>query len=146
MKVRKNIEYISHYIYHTIYHALYHSGAYCSLQDIVPMEQVSSMVSNGGGSVTMQRDDEYRNRIMKSKCVSASMCVSLSLCVCILYMCVCTTPVQLHTPPPLSQHSEKKVNCCCGGRGDCCYRCRCLCRCPLLCPLLQLCLGLFCME
>lgn len=33
------------------------------------MEQVSSMVSNGGGSVTMQRDDEYRNRIMKSKCV-----------------------------------------------------------------------------
>ncbi|XP_023171228.2 band 7 protein AGAP004871 isoform X9 [Drosophila hydei] len=35
------------------------------LQDIVPMEQVSSMVSNGGGSVTMQRDDEYRNRIMK---------------------------------------------------------------------------------
>ncbi|KAH8322147.1 hypothetical protein KR059_005745, partial [Drosophila kikkawai] len=40
-----------------------------SLQDIVPMEQVSSMVSNGGGSVTMQRDDEYRNRIMKSKCV-----------------------------------------------------------------------------
>lgn len=42
----------------------------CPLQDIVPMEQVSSMVSNGGGSVTMQRDDEYRNRIMKSKCVS----------------------------------------------------------------------------
>ncbi|TDG53338.1 hypothetical protein AWZ03_000153 [Drosophila navojoa] len=40
-------------------------------QDIVPMEQVSSMVSNGGGSVTMQRDDEYRNRIMKSKCVSS---------------------------------------------------------------------------
>jgi len=39
------------------------------LQDIVPMEQVSSMVSNGGGSVAMQRDDEYRNRIMKSKCV-----------------------------------------------------------------------------
>ncbi|XP_030373058.1 band 7 protein AGAP004871 isoform X3 [Scaptodrosophila lebanonensis] len=36
-------------------------------EDIVPMEQVSSMVSNGGGSVTMQRDDEYRNRIMKSK-------------------------------------------------------------------------------
>ncbi|XP_067645973.1 band 7 protein AGAP004871 isoform X3 [Eurosta solidaginis] len=35
------------------------------MQDIVPMEQVSSMVSNGGGSVTMQRDDEYRNRIMK---------------------------------------------------------------------------------
>ncbi|KAL7734235.1 hypothetical protein ACLKA6_011902 [Drosophila palustris] len=35
-------------------------------EDIVPMEQVSSMVSNGGGSVTMQRDDEYRNRIMKS--------------------------------------------------------------------------------
>ncbi|XP_030238668.1 band 7 protein AGAP004871 isoform X5 [Drosophila navojoa] len=34
-------------------------------EDIVPMEQVSSMVSNGGGSVTMQRDDEYRNRIMK---------------------------------------------------------------------------------
>ncbi|XP_062135022.1 band 7 protein AGAP004871 isoform X5 [Drosophila sulfurigaster albostrigata] len=34
--------------------------------DIVPMEQVSSMVSNGGGSVTMQRDDEYRNRIMKN--------------------------------------------------------------------------------
>ncbi|XP_049312842.1 band 7 protein AGAP004871 isoform X3 [Bactrocera dorsalis] len=34
-------------------------------KDIVPMEQVSSMVSNGGGSVTMQRDDEYRNRIMK---------------------------------------------------------------------------------
>ncbi|EDV95603.1 GH15690 [Drosophila grimshawi] len=30
------------------------------------MEQVSSMVSNGGGSVTMQRDDEYRNRIMKN--------------------------------------------------------------------------------
>ncbi|XP_043865470.1 band 7 protein AGAP004871 isoform X10 [Drosophila mojavensis] len=38
-------------------------------EDIVPMEQVSSMVSNGGGSVTMQRDDEYRNRIMKSKCI-----------------------------------------------------------------------------
>ncbi|XP_030238666.1 band 7 protein AGAP004871 isoform X4 [Drosophila navojoa] len=35
-------------------------------EDIVPMEQVSSMVSNGGGSVTMQRDDEYRNRIMKN--------------------------------------------------------------------------------
>ncbi|XP_032593533.1 band 7 protein AGAP004871 isoform X5 [Drosophila grimshawi] len=35
-------------------------------EDIVPMEQVSSMVSNGGGSVTMQRDDEYRNRIMKT--------------------------------------------------------------------------------
>ncbi|XP_017127227.1 band 7 protein AGAP004871 isoform X6 [Drosophila elegans] len=34
-------------------------------EDIVPMEQVSSMVSNGGGSVAMQRDDEYRNRIMK---------------------------------------------------------------------------------
>lgn len=93
MKVRKNIEYISHYIYHTIYHAIYHSGAYCSLQDIVPMEQVSSMVSNGGGSVTMQRDDEYRNRIMKSKCVSASMCVSLSLC-------VCTTPSNYTPRPP----------------------------------------------
>lgn len=100
MKVRKNIEYISHYIYHTIYHAIYHSGAYCSFQDIVPMEQVSSMVSNGGGSVTMQRDDEYRNRIMKSKCVSASMCVSLSLCVCILYMCVCTTPSNYTPRPP----------------------------------------------
>ncbi|XP_032593535.1 band 7 protein AGAP004871 isoform X6 [Drosophila grimshawi] len=36
------------------------------VSDIVPMEQVSSMVSNGGGSVTMQRDDEYRNRIMKN--------------------------------------------------------------------------------
>ncbi|XP_036670899.2 band 7 protein AGAP004871 isoform X10 [Drosophila suzukii] len=35
-------------------------------EDIVPMEQVSSMVSNGGGSVAMQRDDEYRNRIMKN--------------------------------------------------------------------------------
>lgn len=35
------------------------------------MEQVSSMVSNGGGSVAMQRDDEYRNRIMKSKCVAS---------------------------------------------------------------------------
>nr|DAA02782.1 TPA_inf: HDC08468 [Drosophila melanogaster] len=35
------------------------------MHDIVPMEQVSSMVSNGGGSVAMQRDDEYRNRIMK---------------------------------------------------------------------------------
>lgn len=100
MKVRKNIEYISHYIYHTIYHAIYHYGAYCSLQDIVPMEQVSSMVSNGGGSVTMQRDDEYRNRIMKSKCVSASMCVSLSLCVCILYMCVCAQPPSNYTPRP----------------------------------------------
>ncbi|XP_017127230.1 band 7 protein AGAP004871 isoform X8 [Drosophila elegans] len=42
-------------------------------EDIVPMEQVSSMVSNGGGSVAMQRDDEYRNRIMKSKCVSAKI-------------------------------------------------------------------------
>ncbi|XP_070136582.1 band 7 protein AGAP004871 isoform X7 [Drosophila bipectinata] len=42
-------------------------------EDIVPMEQVSSMVSNGGGSVTMQRDDEYRNRIMKSKCVSSKI-------------------------------------------------------------------------
>jgi len=42
---------------------------FIAFQDIVPMEQVSSMVSNGGGSVTMQRDDEYRNRIMKSKCV-----------------------------------------------------------------------------
>ncbi|KAH8365983.1 hypothetical protein KR093_007915, partial [Drosophila rubida] len=40
-------------------------------QDIVPMEQVSSMVSNGGGSVTMQRDDEYRNRIMKSNTKAA---------------------------------------------------------------------------
>ncbi|XP_023171219.2 band 7 protein AGAP004871 isoform X8 [Drosophila hydei] len=40
-------------------------------EDIVPMEQVSSMVSNGGGSVTMQRDDEYRNRIMKSNLESS---------------------------------------------------------------------------
>ncbi|KAI8041761.1 hypothetical protein M5D96_006030 [Drosophila gunungcola] len=39
-------------------------------EDIVPMEQVSSMVSNGGGSVAMQRDDEYRNRIMKSAKIS----------------------------------------------------------------------------
>ncbi|KAL9906177.1 band 7 protein AGAP004871-like isoform 2-T2 [Glossina fuscipes fuscipes] len=36
-------------------------------EDIVPMEQVSSMVSNGGGSVTMQRDDDYRIRIMKMR-------------------------------------------------------------------------------
>uniref|UniRef100_A0A1B0AZ23 Uncharacterized protein n=1 Tax=Glossina palpalis gambiensis TaxID=67801 RepID=A0A1B0AZ23_9MUSC len=44
------------------------SSHYSRLQlplDIVPMEQVSSMVSNGGGSVTMQRDDDYRIRIMK---------------------------------------------------------------------------------
>lgn len=60
------------------------------------MEQVSSMVSNGGGSVTMQRDDEYRNRIMKSKCVSAAMCVSLSLCVYTIYVC-------MHNPPPTTQ-------------------------------------------
>lgn len=31
------------------------------------MEQISSMVSNGGGSVTMQRDDDYRKRIMHSE-------------------------------------------------------------------------------
>ncbi|KAI8129387.1 hypothetical protein CVS40_0880 [Lucilia cuprina] len=36
-------------------------------EDIVPMEQISSMVSNGGGSVTMQRDDDYRKRIMHSE-------------------------------------------------------------------------------
>lgn len=72
------------------------------MQDIVPMEQVSSMVSNGGGSVTMQRDDEYRNRIMKSKCVSASMYVSLYVCVhvCVLYKCVYAQPPPTKHPRP----------------------------------------------
>ena len=41
------------------------------------MEQVNSMVSNGGGSVTMQRDDEYRTRIMKSKQDLIELCIEL---------------------------------------------------------------------
>lgn len=63
------------------------------------MEQVSSMVSNGGGSVTMQRDDEYRNRIMKSKCVKAMCCVYI----CIHIYVVCS-------PQPQPRTELKKEN------------------------------------
>lgn len=108
MKVLLNVEKTwSRCIYHTIYIMLYIMLMLIALQDIVPMEQVSSMVSNGGGSVTMQRDDEYRNRIMKSKCVSASMYVSLYVCVHVctssicVYVRVCTTPSNYTPPPPL---------------------------------------------
>ncbi|XP_032593542.1 band 7 protein AGAP004871 isoform X7 [Drosophila grimshawi] len=77
-------------------------------EDIVPMEQVSSMVSNGGGSVTMQRDDEYRNRIMKNlvnglkisdrtdslwQSTAASMPVAASQ--------------QRHAARPLNQHHQR---------------------------------------
>ncbi|KMY97640.1 band 7 protein AGAP004871 isoform X9 [Drosophila simulans] len=76
-------------------------------EDIVPMEQVSSMVSNGGGSVAMQRDDEYRNRIMKSP----SQSIKISDRTDSLWQVTATSmqqpPPQRHgRPAPQHQHSQ----------------------------------------
>nr|NP_001261421.1 uncharacterized protein Dmel_CG42540, isoform J [Drosophila melanogaster]AGB94116.1 uncharacterized protein Dmel_CG42540, isoform J [Drosophila melanogaster] len=76
-------------------------------EDIVPMEQVSSMVSNGGGSVAMQRDDEYRNRIMKSLLQS----IKISDRTDSLWQVTATSmqqpPPQRHgRPAPQHQHSQ----------------------------------------
>ncbi|XP_032574483.1 band 7 protein AGAP004871 isoform X12 [Drosophila sechellia] len=75
-------------------------------EDIVPMEQVSSMVSNGGGSVAMQRDDEYRNRIMKSP----SQSIKISDRTDSLWQVTATSmqqqPQRHGRPAPQHQHSQ----------------------------------------
>ncbi|XP_043650217.1 band 7 protein AGAP004871 isoform X6 [Drosophila teissieri] len=80
-------------------------------EDIVPMEQVSSMVSNGGGSVAMQRDDEYRNRIMKSP----SQSIKISDRTDSLWQVTATSmqqpPPQRHgRPAPQHQHQHSQYN------------------------------------
>ncbi|XP_039485128.1 band 7 protein AGAP004871 isoform X9 [Drosophila santomea] len=79
--------------------------------DIVPMEQVSSMVSNGGGSVAMQRDDEYRNRIMKIRRLGPSQSIKISDRTDSLWQVTATSmqqpPPQRHgRPAPQHQHSQ----------------------------------------
>ncbi|KAM7358266.1 band 7 protein AGAP004871-like isoform 1-T1 [Cochliomyia hominivorax] len=84
-------------------------------EDIVPMEQISSMVSNGGGSVTMQRDDDYRKRIMHMRSMAeedttekSSTCGTILILLSVA-LCILTLPFSLFVCFKVVQEYERAV-------------------------------------